>query len=153
MTENSDNSEQLPKNQEELPAPPEELPKKPNVAEEAAAPVPKAKGRPRGSRDSAPRVRRVPVVAPAPKQSCVRPASRPPRQVRVREPEPDSEGSAVSDEASPLPVAAPLPIPEPPKSPRALRRERMQALSEHRRAAQQAQQARFDRLLDGFMGY
>ena len=83
---------------------------------------------------------------PAPKQSSVRPASRPPKQVRVSEPEPDSEGSAASDEAAP-------PVPSPPKSPRTLRKERMQALSEHRRAAQQAQQARFDRLLDGFMGY
>ena len=136
MTENSENAEQLPKGQEELPEPTEQLPKKTEVAEEAAAPVPKAKGRPRGSRDSAPRVRRVPVSVPA---------ARVAKQVRVREPEPEPPEPVLSD---------PEPEPEPaPKSPRTLRKERMQELAEQRRAMQQAEQARFDRVLDRFMGY
>ena len=47
---------------------------------------------------------------------------------------------------------APVPDPPPP-SPRTLRKERMQAHAAERRAVEQAKQARFDRVLDGFMGY
>jgi uncharacterized protein YaiL (DUF2058 family) len=42
---------------------------------------------------------------------------------------------------------------EVPKSPRTLRKERVQAHAAERRAMQQAKQARFDRTLDAFMGY
>ena len=50
--------------------------------------------------------------------------------------------------------AAPPPEPEPvPKSPRTLRREHMQGVAAQKRAMAQARQDRFQRVLDGFMGF
>ena len=51
-------------------------------------------------------------------------------------------------------VAAPPPEPAPvPKSPRTLRREHMQGVAAQKRAMAQARQDRFERVLDGFMGF
>ena len=51
-------------------------------------------------------------------------------------------------------VEAPPPEPEPvPKSPRTLRREHMQTVAAQKRAMTQARQDRFERVLDGFMGF
>jgi alkylated DNA repair dioxygenase AlkB len=152
MAENSETSEkpeELQKTQEETPKKTEELSKTPEKAEEEvvsqeAPAAPKARGRPRGSRDAAPRVKRVPVVSarspeeegeakPVPRKAV--------KQVRVQE-----------EQEEPEEQEAPMPDPPPP-SPRTLRKERLQAHAAERRAVEQAKQARFDRVLDSFMGY
>ena len=156
MAENSETSEQKPeelqKTQEETPKKAEELSKKtPEKAEEEvvsqeAPAAPKARGRPRGSRDAAPRVKRVPVVTARSPEEEGGGAKTAPRkaakQVRVLEEPPEEQEEP----------EAPVPDPPPP-SPRTLRKERMQAHAADRRAAELAKQARFDRVLDSFMGY
>jgi hypothetical protein len=153
---------EAPENSEELSKAPEEAPKKTqespktlkNSPEKAGGEIisevteaPKAaRGRPRGSRDSAPRVKRVPIVSDPepPAEVKLPPARKAAKQVRVipeEEPEPEPEPEEEEEE------------PEPPKSPRTLRKERVQAQAAERRAMQQAKQARFDRTLDAFMGY
>jgi len=159
MAENSETSEQKPeesqKTQEETPKKAEELSKKtPEKAEEEvvsqeAPAAPKARGRPRGSRDAAPRVKRVPVVTARSPEEEGGEAKTAPRkaakQVRVLEEPPEEQEEPEEQEA-------PVPDPPPP-SPRTLRKERMQAHAAERRAVEQAKQARFDRVLDSFMGY
>ena len=66
------------------------------------------------------------------------------------EEEPEEEEEQEQEEE----VAPPSPEPEPvPKSPRTLRREHMQAIAQQKRAMTQARQDRFERVLDGFMGF
>ena len=63
--------------------------------------------------------------------------------------EPEEEEEQEQEE-----VAPPPPEPEPvPKSPRTLRREHMQTVAQQKRAMAQARQDRFERVLDGFMGF
>ena len=155
---------EAPEKSEELSKAPEEAPKKTqessktpkNSPEKAGGEIisevteaPKAaRGRPRGSRDSAPRVKRVPIVSDPepPAEVKLPPARKVAKQVRVvpEEPEPEPEPEEEEEEEE---------EPEPPKSPRTLRKERVQAQAAERRAMQQAKQARFDRTLDAFMGY
>ena len=151
MAENSETSEQKPeesqKTQEETPKKTEELSKIPEkTEEEVVSAAPKARGRPRGSRDAAPRVKRVPVVTARSPEEEGGEAKTAPRkaakQVRVLEEPPEEQEEP----------EAPVPDPPPP-SPRTLRKERMQAHAAERRAVEQAKQARFDRVLDSFMGY
>ena len=153
---------EAPEKSEELSKAPEEAPKKTqessktpkNSPEKAGGEIisevteaPKAaRGRPRGSRDSAPRVKRVPIVSDPepPAEVKLPPARKVAKQVRVipeEEPEPEEEEEPEQE-----------PEPEP-KSPRTLRKERMKAHAAERLAMQQAKQARFDNLLDTFMGY
>ena len=151
-SETSENLEELQKMQEETPKKAEELSKKPpenaeeEVASQEAPAAPKARGRPRGSRDAAPRVKRVPVVTARSPEEEGGEAKTAPRkaakQVRVLEEPPEEQEEP----------EAPVPDPPPP-SPRTLRKERMQAHAAERRAVEQAKQARFDRVLDSFMGY
>jgi len=131
MTENartSENSEELPKTPEEVPKKTEELSKKPEEVISEPIVVPKtARGRPKGAKDSAPRVKRVPIaVDPEPAPEVKRP-----EELEEEEQAPEPE----------------------PKSPRTLRKERMKAHAAERLSIQQAKQARFDNLLDTFMGY
>jgi hypothetical protein len=155
MAENSETSEkteELQKMQEETPKKAEESSKMPEKVEEEevvsqeAPAAPKARGRPRGSRDAAPRVKRVPVVTARSPEEEGGEAKTAPRkaakQVRVLEEPPEEQEEP----------EAPVPDPPPP-SPRTLRKERMQAHAAERRAVEQAKQARFDRVLDSFMGY
>jgi hypothetical protein len=93
-------------------------------------------------------VKRVPIVSDPepPAEVKLPPARKAAKQVRVvpeEEPEPEPEPEEEEEEEEP----------EPPKSPRTLRKERVQAQAAERRAMQQAKQARFDRTLDAFMGY
>ena len=154
----SENSEEAAKKAEELPTNPEEPLKQPAPTEktekkaEAAetTPEPKARGRPKGSKDAKPRIKRIPVAPPEeevakPVKKTAQMQEEPEEQEQIRE-EPEA--------ASNVPSATSLP--EPPvqmKSPRSQRRERMQALAAERFAATQARQVRYDRLLDGFLGY
>ncbi len=101
-------------------------------AEEAPAPEeerPKTRGRPRGSKDGKPRIRRVPVVIEQEEEPAAAPAAT--KKVQIAEP-------AVTEEP-----------PEPPqKSPRTLHREHVQALAAERRALAQAKQAHCESLFD-----
>ena len=66
----------------------------------------------------------------------------------IEQEEPEEEEEEQEEE-----VAAP-PEPEPvPKSPRTLRREHMQTVAQQKRAMAQARQDRFERVLDGSMGF
>jgi hypothetical protein len=119
------------------------LPK--NEVSEESQPEPKARGRPKGVRDTKPRVKRIPITPPeqeAPKTK--------PKKVQVRE-EPEEQ----EPEQDPPQADAQPPTPEPVKikSPRTQRRERMQAFSAQRHAELKARQNRFDSLIDNFMGY
>ena len=70
------------------------------------------------------------------------------KAVRVQEPEEAQEETPPpqeEEEQPPEPVVA--------KSPRSLRRERMQAAALERVAAQKARVARFEKVLNDFMGY
>jgi len=71
------------------------------------------------------------------------------KKVIVQE-EPEEEEEQEQEEVE----APPEPEPEPvPKSPRTLRREHMQSVAAQKRAMAQARQDRFERVLDGFMGF
>ena len=101
-------------------------------AEEAPAPEeerPKTRGRPRGSKDGKPRIRRVPVVIEQEEEPAAAPAAT--KKVQFTE-------QAVAEE----------PPEPPPKSPRTLHREHVQALAAERRALAQAKQAHYESLFD-----
>ena len=82
-----------------------------------------SRGRPKGSKDSKPRIRRVPVV--------IEQEEAPAKRVEFKEPEPE-----VAQEVAP-----------PPKSPRELHREHVQALAAERRKLALARQAHYESLL------
>ena len=124
--------EQKPKNEEE-----NTLPSKNEGTPEERTAEPKARGRPKGVRDTKPRVKRVPILPPEEETPKAKP-----KKVQVRE-EPEEQ----EPEARP-------PSPEVKiKSPRTQRKERMQAFSAQRHAELKARQHRFDSLIDNFMGY
>ena len=125
-------------NPDNVPITPENVPTTPDAppAEEAPAPEqerPKTRGRPFGSKDGKPRIRRVPVVVEQQEEEPAEPAAAPAATKRVQIAEP-----AVAEEP-----------PEPPrKSPRTLHREHVQALAAERRALAQAKQAHYESLFD-----
>ena len=96
--------------------------------EEAPQERPKTKGRPWGSKDAKPHIRRVPVV------------------VAQKEEEPTAAPAATKKVQIAEPAQQP---PEPPrKSPRTLHREHVQALAAERRALAQAKQAHYESMFD-----
>ena len=101
---------------------------------EAPAPEeerPKTRGRPRGSKDGKPRIRRVPVVIEQEEEPAAPAAPAATKRVQFTE-------QAVTEEP-----------PEPPmKSPRTLHREHVQALAAERRKLAQAKQAHYESLFD-----
>ena len=115
---------------------PDKVPDAP-PAEEAPQERPKTRGRPWGSKDAKPRIRRVPVVI-AQEEEEEEPAAAPAapaatKKVQIAEP---------AEEPAQHP-------PEPPrKSPRTLHREHVQALAAERRALAQAKQAHYESLFD-----
>ena len=120
LADNSDNSTTIPEN---VPTIPE------NATEEVPAPAdsrPKTRGRPWGSKDGKPRIRRVPVVI-----------------------EQEEEPAAPAEPAATKMVQfTEQVVEEPPmKSPRALHREHVQALAAERRKLAQAKQAHYEGLL------
>ena len=99
------------------------------LTEEAPQERPKTRGRPWGSKDAKPRIRRVPVVVAQEEEE--EPAAAPAATKKVQIAEPAQH------------------IPEPPrKSPRTLHREHVQALAAERRALAQAKQAHYESLFD-----
>jgi len=133
LADNSDNAPTIPDN---APTIPEDAPTIPDApqAEEAPAPEeerPKTRGRPRGSKDGKPRIRRVPVVIEQEEEPAAPAAPAATKRVRFTER-----------------VATQEP-PEPPmKSPRTLHREHVQALAAERRKLAQARQAHYESLFD-----
>ena len=105
---------------------PNEVPDQvPNTPQER----PKTRGRPWGSKDAKPRIRRVPVVVAQEEEE--EPAAAPAATKKVQIAEPAQH------------------IPEPPrKSPRTLHREHVQALAAERRALAQAKQAHYESMFD-----
>ncbi len=126
LADNSDNSTTIP---ESVPTIPEDVPTMSPQAEEVPAPAnsrPKTRGRPWGSKDGKPRIRRVPVVI---KQE--------------EEPAAPAEPAATKMVQFTEQV-----VEEPPmKSPRTLHREHVQAYAAERRKLSQAKQAHYEGLL------
>ena len=152
MANNSENSELLIEN-EEIHGEKEETSPKNEGKQEAneevvyEKPAPKSRGRPAGSKDNKPRIKRVPVLQPPPplqEQEAAAeettPLKKPRKKVEIRYEE---------DE----PQEKPEEQPPPPKSPRTLHRERVQSAATQRRQLEQARQDRFERILDNFMGF
>ena len=107
-------------------------------------PAPKSRGRPAGSKDNKPRIKRVPAQQPQPQQQQQETAAKEKRRkkVEIRHEEPEEEEPEEPEEQLP-----------PPKSPRTLHKERVQAAAMQRRQMAQARQDHFERTLDNFMGF
>ena len=157
MTDNSENSELLvesqetnpkiqekeetiPINQEAAPMGAEQKAKEEVVQEK---PAPKSRGRPAGSKDNKPRIKRVPVQQQQQQETAAKEKRRKKVEIRYEEPEePQPEEPEEPEEQLP-----------PPKSPRTLHKERVQAAAMQRRQMAQARQDHFERILDNFMGF
>ena len=131
-----------PKNEE-----PEKVEKRLTQVEvEEAKAAPKSRGRPKNSKDTKPRIKRIPIAAP---EEEVPKAKVKAKKVVVQE-EPEEEEEQEQEEVAAPPPSMVEPVP---KSPRTLRREHMQSVAAQKRAMAQARQDRFERVLDGFMGF
>ena len=159
----SENSEEAAKKTEELPTNPEEplkqlAPTEKTNKKAAAAettPEPKGRGRPKGSKDAKPRIKRIPVAPPEEVEGEAAAAKPKPvkKTARVQEEPEEQEPEQTREEPETIVTAS---LPEEPvqvKSPRSQRREHMQALAAERFAATQARQVRYDAVLDRFLGY
>ena len=149
IPENSEKSE--PKNEE-----PEKVEKKLTQVEvEEAKAAPKSRGRPKNSKDTKPRIKRIPIAAPVPMIEEVPKAKVKAKKVVVQEEseEEEEQESMVQEEVAASMVPPPSMVEIVPKSPRSLRREHMQSVAAQKRAMAQARQDRFERVLDGFMGF
>ena len=146
-----ENSEQVPENSEQIQEnskieEKKEEPAKNTEAESEQKPAAKAKcrGRPKGSGDVKPRIKRIPIAAP--EEDVPKPKVKAKKVVVQEEPEEEEEEQEEEVAAPPEPEVVP-------KSPRTLRREHMQTVAQQKRAMAQARQDRFERVLDGFMGF
>ena len=171
MTDNSQNSELLVESQEANPkiqekeeaAPGEDGMDAEDKAKEEVVqdkPAPKSRGRPAGSKDNKPRIKRVPVQQvqqPPPQQqeTAAKEATpkKPRKKVEIRyEEEPEKKPKQVRfqyEEEEPVEEEPP----PPPKSHHTLHKERVQAAAMQRRQIAQARQDHFERILDNFMGF
>ena len=147
MAENSENPLTNPENPPTTPdAPPKKEATSPVLAPVPEEERPKTRGRPKGSKDAKPRIRRVPVVIeqeeeeeeeePAAPNAAAKAAA---KRVQVKEPEP--EVAQEPDQPEPQ-------EPPPQKSPRTLHREHAQAIATERRKLAQAKQAHYEGLFD-----
>ena len=139
MAENSENPPTTPDNPPTTPdAPPKEEAKSPVLAPMPEEERPKTRGRPKGSKDAKPRIRRVPVVIEQEEEEPAAPKAAA-KRVQVKEPEP--EVAQEPDQPEPQ-------EPPPQKSPRTLHREHAQAIAIERRKLAQAKQAHYEGLFD-----
>jgi len=151
MLEISNKSEKIPENSEikrEKKEEPTEIAEAESESEKQKTPVvakAKGRGRPKGSVDAKPRIKRIPIAAPE-EEEIPKPKVKVKKVIVQDEPEEQEEEQE---------VAAEITEPEPvvPKSPKTLRREHMQTVAQQKRAMAQARQDRFERVLDGFMGF
>ena len=146
IPENSEKSE--PKNEE-----PEKVEKRLTQVEvEEAKAAPKSRGRPKNSKDTKPRIKRIPIAAP--EEEVPKAKVKAKKVVVQEEPEEEEEQeSMVQEEVAASMVPPPSMVEPVPKSPRSLRREHMQSVAAQKRAMAQARQDRFEKVLDGFMGF
>ena len=151
ILENSNKSETIPENseiKEEEKKEPPEIKEAESESEKQKTPAAKAKGRgrPKGSADAKPRIKRIPITPPE-EEEIEKPKVKVKKVVVQEEPEEEQEQEQE--------VAAEITEPEAvvSKSPRTLRREHMQTVAAQKRAITQARQDRFERVLDGFMGF
>ena len=152
MDEKSENSETIhekePLTTEKEPITTEKEPTIPKKDEEPR-PQPKARGRPKGTKDTKPRIKRVPIhqeeeEPPPPQVKKVKRVEVQQKPVAAtKQEEPPSEEEE-SEEEAPLPQ---------PKSPRTLHRERMQQTATERWQLTRDRHDRFERILDNFMGF
>ena len=151
IPENSEKEETIPINKENQEANEEVAPEKPAA---------RTRGRPAGSKDNKPRIKRVPVQQVQQQQqqeqeaneATPTPPKKPRKKVEIRyEEEPEKKPKQVRfqyEEEEPVEEEPP-----PPKSPRTLHKERVQAAAMQRRQIAQARQDHFERILDNFMGF
>ena len=143
IPENSEKSE--PKNEE-----PEKVEKRLTLVEvEETKAAPKSRGRPKNSKDTKPRIKRIPIAAP---EEEVPKAKVKAKKVVVQE-EPEEEEEQEQEEVAASMVPPPSMVEPVPKGPRTLRREHMQSVAAQKRAMAQARQDRFEKVLDGLMGF
>ena len=108
-------------------------------------PAPKSRGRPAGSKDNKPRIKRVPVQQQQQQQQETAAKEKRRKTVEIQYEELEEEQPEEPEEPEEQ-----LP---PPKSPRTLHKERVQAAAIQRRQVAQARQNHFERILDNFMGF
>ena len=125
----ADNSDQVPTIPDTVPTIQETVPTIQENVEVPADIRPKTRGRPWGSKDGKPRIRRVPVVI-------------------KQEEEPAAPAEQAQPAATKMVQFAEQVVEEPPmKSPRTLHREHVQTLATERRKLAQARQAHYESLL------
>ena len=149
MLENSNKSENIPENseiKEEEKKEPTEIKEAESESEKQKTPAAKARGRgrPKGSTDAKPRIKRIPI-APPEEEEIEKPKVKVKKVIVQEEEEEEQEQEVAAEITEPEAVV--------PKSPRTLRREHMQTVAQQKRALTQARQDRFERVLDGFMGF
>ena len=131
IPENSEKEETIPINEENQEANEEVVHEKPAA---------KSRGRPAGSKDNKPRIKRVPAQQQQQQQETAAKEKRRKKvEIQYEKPEEPEEPEEQ--------------LPPPPKSPRTLHRERVQAAAMQRRQLAQARQDHFERILDHFMGF
>ena len=119
----ADNSDQVPTIPDNVPTIPDNVPKIQENVEVPADIRPKTRGRPWGSKDGKPRIRRVPMVV---KQ--------------------EEEPAAPAEPVEPAPKTVHFEVEET-KSPRTVHREHVQTMATERRKMAQARQAHYESLL------
>jgi len=143
MAEKSEISDNIPEKEQTITEKEPPIPKK----EEEPLPQPKTRGRPKGVKDTKPRIKRVPIQGednepPPPQVKAVRKVEVPRPEEPPTEPdEPPAEEEEEEEE------------PPPPKSPRMLHRERVQQAAMERRRQAKERQDHFEHILDNFMGF
>ena len=120
----ADNSDQVPTIPDTVPTSPDNVPKIQETVEVPSDVRPKTRGRPWGSKDGKPRIRRVPMVV---KQ--------------------EEEPAAPAEPVEPAPKTVHFTEVEETKSPRTMHREHVQTMATERRKMAQARQAHYESLL------
>ena len=139
--ENSDNPPTTtPDNPPTTTPPPDAPPQEEEAAPEEAK---RPRGRPKGSKDTKPRIRRVPVVIEQEEEEGGAATRGPKEPARP----PDRKLVVSFDRAPERPEQPELPPPQK-KSPRTLHREHAQAIAAERRKLAQAKQAHYEGLFD-----
>ena len=139
--ENSDNPPTTtPDNPPTTTPPPDAPPQEEEAAPEEAK---RPRGRPKGSKDTKPRIRRVPVVIEQEEEEGAAATRGPKEPAR-----PPDRKLAVSFDRAPERPEQPEPPPPQKKSPRTLHREHAQAIAAERRKLAQAKQAHYEGLFD-----
>ena len=150
MADNSEELDTIPDKERTIPEKEQTIPEKEQTAtknDEESPPQPKARGRPKGTKDSKPRIKRVSI-----QQEAEEP---PPARVKAKRTEVryEEEPPAEPEEPPEEPELEEEEEPPPPKSPRTMRREGIQRAAMERRQLARDRQDHVERILDNFMGF